>query len=262
MAGFSAEWLARREPADIRARSRALVTRIASTWAPHQTIRALDLGAGTGSNVRFLRAHLDHPCEWVLADHDAGLLAHAQRLLGAGVMTRAFELTNLDALGQAIADRTFVTASALLDLVSEAWLLALVDRCAASRAAVLFALSYDGRMTCEPHEPGDDLVRDLVNAHQQTDKGFGPALGPAASDVVEAALKAKGYQVWREPSDWLLTQESELQAELIGGWASAAVEVAPDREPALIDWRQRRLAHVAAGRSRLTVGHADIAGLV
>jgi hypothetical protein len=261
MPGFSAEWLALREPADTRARSQALVQRLASHWRSRQPIRALDLGSGTGANVRFLRGHLQHPCEWVLADHDAGLLARAHRLLEPGITVRAIELTNLDALAQVVSGRDFVTASALLDLVSQAWLGALVKMCAATRAAVLFALSYDGRMTCEPREAEDEIVRDLVNAHQQTNKGFGAALGPGATAAAEATLQANGYRVWREPSDWVLTAESELQMELIKGWTAAAIELAPDREMLLASWRERRLAHVAAGRSRLVVGHEDLAAI-
>ncbi len=51
--------------------------------------------------------------------------------------------------------RALVTASALLDLVSERWLRALAARCAGHGAAVLFALSYDGRIVCSPEDPDD-----------------------------------------------------------------------------------------------------------
>ena len=73
--------------------------------------------------------------------------------------------------------RALVTASALLDLVSEEWLRSLAARCRESGAALLFALSYDGRIQCSPDEPEDAAIRELVNQHQRTDKGFGRALG-------------------------------------------------------------------------------------
>jgi hypothetical protein len=47
---------------------------------------------------------------------------------------------------------------------------------------------------------------------------------------------------------------------LIAGWADAAAAVAPDRSAPILDWRARRLAHVADGRSQLIVGHKDLAG--
>ena len=40
------------------------------------------------------------------------------------------------------------------------------------------------------------------------------------------------------------------------------IEMAPDRAPAITLWRVRRLAHVEAGRSRLVVGHEDLAALL
>ena len=52
--------------------------------------------------------------------------------------------------------RHLVTASALLDLVSREWLTAVCARCYTHRSAILFALSYDGRMICQPEEAEDD----------------------------------------------------------------------------------------------------------
>jgi hypothetical protein len=159
--------------------------------------------------------------------------------------------------------RALVTAAALLDLVSEAWLRALAARCRARGAAVLFALTYDGRMQCSPADPEDDGVRDLVNQHQRTDKGFGPALGPDATDVAERCFASVGYQMHREPSDWVLSPESDrLQQQLIEGWADAAMTIAPERSVSIRDWLARRLGHVVSGRSRLVVGHQDLAGWI
>jgi len=66
--------------------------------------------------------------------------------------------------------------------------------------------------------------------------------------------------VERAPSDWLLEPDADqLQRQLIEGWARAAAEVAPDLSSAIASWKARRLAHVATGRSRLLVGHEDLA---
>jgi hypothetical protein len=71
-----------------------------------------------------------------------------------------------------------------------------------------------------------------------------------------------GYRVQRAPSDWRLAPESgELQRQLIDGWARAAAEMAPQQIRTIDAWRDRRLAHVAAGWSAITVGHEDFAGL-
>jgi hypothetical protein len=162
------------------------------------------------------------------------------------------------------AGRTLVTASALLDLVSEAWVQQLASRCCAHHAAALFALTYDGRLSFEPAERDDALIRDLVNRHQRTDKGFGPALGPAAVATAAELFSATGHEVRVAASDWILRRASApdpLQEQLIDGWANAATDIAADRAGIIEAWRQKRRGHVASGRSVLTVGHQDLAAL-
>jgi hypothetical protein len=152
-----------------------------------------------------------------------------------------------------------VTASALLDLVSERWLADLVERCRAGRSIALFALTYDGRMTLTPTDLDDEWIRQLVNRHQLSDKGFGPALGPAAAHRLVELFRAAGYHVRTARSDWhLLPTEQPLQQSLLEGWAAAAAELAPDHADRCGHWLGRRRAHVASGTSRITVGHQDV----
>jgi hypothetical protein len=153
-----------------------------------------------------------------------------------------------------------VTASALLDLVSERWLRQLASACRSAGAAGLFALTYNGRSECEPAEPEDERIRELFNAHQRrSDKGFGVAAGPDAVAKAIDAFHASGYNVRHEASDWILRPEMQtLQNTLIDGWANAASELAPEDASVIADWRQRRQVHVKAGRSRIIVGHDDI----
>ena len=156
-----------------------------------------------------------------------------------------------------------VTASALLDLVSERWLHRILSTCRAAGAAVLFALGYDGRMECLPADPLDGRVQELVNLHQRGDKGFGPALGPDAVAMAATILGELGYDVSRARSDWRLQPESaELQSQLIEGWARAATEMSPLEADVVDGWRARRLAYVRGRSSHLLVGHQDVAGRI
>jgi hypothetical protein len=159
------------------------------------------------------------------------------------------------------AGRQLVTASALLDLVSEAWLRTLASHCRTAGALALFTLTYDGRSTCVPAEPEDERVRGLMNQHQYRDKGLGgPAEGPEAAACAARCFVEAGYRVRSEASDWVLgLDHAVLQQTLIDGWARAASEVAPREAQTIDSWRVRRLAHVAAGVSRIVVGHHDIA---
>jgi hypothetical protein len=157
--------------------------------------------------------------------------------------------------------RSLVTASALLDLVSERWLQILAERCRGAGAAVLFALTYDGRIECQPADSDDEPVRDLVNRHQRIAKGFGRALGPDAAASAIRCFQAAGYEMLEAASDWQLTpSQSELQRQLIEGWARAAAEIEAEQAERVEAWKQRRLEHVASGVSQVTVGHVDLAG--
>src|SRR5690606_15089913 len=99
---------------------------------------------------------------------------------------------------------------------------------AEARIPVLFALTYDGRVQCQPREPDDDWVFGLVNQHQRRDKGFGPALGPDASSYAHDLFGTLGFQSRVTASDWTIAPEEEsLQRQLIAGWITAALEIAP-----------------------------------
>jgi hypothetical protein len=255
-----ARWLALREPADIVARSATLTEAIVARLPPERPLRILDLGSGTGSNVRYLSSRLPVPQQWLVVDRDPDLLAEVS---GQGadcrVDTLCRDLGSLDDPAL-FSGRHLVTASALLDLVSEQWLRTLAGRCRIGGAAALFPLCYNGRSHCVPVEAEDEAIRDLMNRHQRSnDKGFGRAAGPDAGDCAERSFAAVGYQVRREASDWiLLPGERELQRRLIEGWAHAAEEIAPEQAPMIHDWLARRLAHVEAGRSHVVVGHDDL----
>lgn len=295
---FSAEWLTLREPADLAARSTVLVEELARVWShaivEGERLQVLDLATGTGANIRALAPRLRRPQDWLAVDLDARLLgelsvrtrewAAGQHWKGSvrdgrtlvhgseldlAVTTARFDLRELHDVQSAGAvphgpvspfdGRALVTASALLDLLSEPQVLALARLCRQAAATVLFALTYDGRISLAPPEPEDKAVRALVNGHQRTDKGCGTALGPEATARAARALTDAGYHVRVEPSDWALGPElAELQRQLLAGWAHAAREMAPEQSATITDWLARRLAHVDAGRSMLAVGHGDL----
>jgi hypothetical protein len=270
MGGFSPDWLALREPADTDARSLRL-TQLVGRALPHDVVHALDLGTGTGANVRYLAKRLSVRQDWLLVDADPRLVEETTRQRPLDAVRLINLVAEIDSAGAGIfAGRELVTASALLDLVSERWLRGLAGKCRQAGAAVLFSLTYDGDLRCLPEEPEDELIRDLVNRHQRSDKGFGPALGPSAAGVTARCFADLGYRVESEPSPWVLTPDdrgdaatgrsvAELQRQLIDGWADAASEIAPERLSSIARWRSRRAAHVDANQSCLTVGHTDVA---
>jgi ubiquinone/menaquinone biosynthesis C-methylase UbiE len=94
MAGFSADWLALREPADHAARSAAVTRAVVDALPRDRTLRILDLAAGTGSNLRYLTNHLTEAtsADWLLVDHEPALLAQVPET--SGVHTRDMDLAS------------------------------------------------------------------------------------------------------------------------------------------------------------------------
>jgi hypothetical protein len=264
MTGFTADWLALREPADARARSVELTAQLAEITGRFSPSRFIDLACGTGANLRYLAPRMGNNQKWLLFDKDESLLQKVGTASHCRIQTHGLDLTTgLYAL--AFMPDVVVTASALLDLVSDRWLVQLVEECCASRCLALFALSYDGRISFSPSDGDDEWIRQLVNRHQLGDKGLGgPALGPGAWQRASELFREAGYQVHTAPSDWNLPPaDQQLQRALIEGWAGAALELASEEDAAsrCRGWLARRLAHVASGISHITVGHEDVLAL-
>ena len=260
MSGFSADWLALREPHDLRSRSPAVVEAVAASLEPLSSVRVVDLACGTGSTLRALSPHLPARQNWNLIDNDLSLLARATATPLAKHVTIAAIPLDLNRDLEAALDGPvdLVATSALLDLVSENWLDRLAVEIAARASPLYAALSYDGRIEFTPSDPLDTAIVAAVNAHQRTDKGFGPALGPAAAAFAIARFEALGYSVVHGASDWVLRPDDrKMQTEILAGWASAAhdMDTLPSADTAA--WLARRRAAVAAGRSSLRVGHID-----
>lgn len=267
METFDADWLAMREPVDHRSRAEGLIPPLVQAWQTRGWSRVLDLGSGTGSNLRYLAPRLPSGQTWVLVDHDPEHvrtlrgLARPERVRSMMVSHRDLAAQDLDE----VADADLVTASALLDLTSEGWLKRVVTACVASECGVLCALSYDGRIewsTGDEH-PDDRFVRNTVNVHQTGDKGFGPALGPAGARLAERRFQAAGYRTILQESVWRLvaSQHRPIVERLIDGWEQAASAVRPEETVRVRRWAAGKRARVDTGRFSLTVGHQDLLAL-
>jgi len=260
MSGFSADWLALREPYDARARNRQVLDAVGAAFAGWSSMSIVDLACGTGSTLRALAPRLPGRQNWKLVDNDLGMLARAANAShpNARVTTAAIDLVrDLEAALDGPID--LITTSALLDLVSDRWLARLVTETAARKRPFYAALSYDGRIMLEPADPFDAAIITAVNEHQRGDKGFGPALGPVAARQAIARLEAVGYLVVHGFADWQFgLQDREIQVSILDGWAGAARELGILPLAEIMAWLTRRRDSVAAGRSSARIGHVDV----
>ena len=256
---IAADWLALREPADARARDHAagallppLLDRLGPAARPPH---AVDLGAGTGANGRWLSAWLPRPPRWTLVDHDVDLLRdiglpHSREVV-AGV-------EELESVLAAAGEVDLVTCAALLDQLRPHELAAVVEALVAAGAAALFSLTVTGAVSIDPPDADDAPLAAAFDAHQRRDGRLGPDAAPHAV----ALLRAAGWAVTEAETPWRLGHGDE---RLIAAWLDGRLEAALESEPALARrgaaWRARRLSRLDAGLLRATVGHVDLLAL-
>ncbi len=276
MTGFSAEWLALREPADHRARDQALQNTICEQLeivarAEQRAVRLIDLGCGSGSNLRALATRLPAQQHWTLVDYDPLLLAAARAaLIGwadqvvsdnailtlrKNTKTIEVEFAQVDLardIERVLAwPADVITAAAFFDLVAEPWL---VRFCKALRVTLYTVLTYDGSEQWLPAHHADGAMLKAFHAHQKTDKGFGVAAGPDASGIMKRELAARGFQVTLAPSPWQIDQaEAAFIRALATGSAAAVRETGLLKTQELDQWLAARLT-----AQHCTIGHWDI----
>jgi SAM-dependent methyltransferase len=255
---FSGDWLALREPFDHVARAPVVTAATLAHLAQRPRPRVVDLGCGRGSGLRFLRPRVGAGVRWRLVDGDPALLEQAARALDAAdeVELVTADLRDGD-LAALVEGADLVTAAALIDLVDDAWVAALVGAVEAAGAALVVTGSVDGRVQWEPVHPADGDMLGAYARHQGGEKGFGQALGTAAPARLAARLDAAGRRVTTARGDWTRIGDPVLQRAYLAGVVDALAGNGVDAA-ALDAWRRFRLDAIETAASRLTVGHVDL----
>lgn len=261
----SPRWLALREPADAEARARDLVDCLARALPPSGCRVIHDLGCGTGSMGRWLAPLLTGQQHWVLYDRDADLLALAagDRPGPAGdgepvtVEARHVDIATVHA--RDFAGASVITASALLDVLTENEMERLARVCCAAGCPVLMTLSVTGCVQITPEVALDRCVAAAFDAHQRRATTRGRLLGPDAVGFAARAFRGLGAEVLLQPSDWRLGRvHAGLAAEWFTGWLGAACEQQTELSIRSEPYARRRLKQASAGELEVIVGHADL----
>ncbi|MEQ1649654.1 MAG: class I SAM-dependent methyltransferase [Hyphomicrobiaceae bacterium] len=275
MTGFSPEWLALREAADHRARDGMLSMALASALQSRPHVAVVDIGCGTGSNIRATYAALGAEQDWTLVDYDPKLLTSARAALSAwadsavidgdalmlkksGKSLRVkFRQADLNAdLDAALGPKAeLITASALFDLCSVPFIERFAKATAARRAIFYTVLTYNGIQRWTPRHDLDQAMSDAFHAHQKTDKGFGVSAGPDAPAALAKSFAALGYTVQEGDSPWLLARSDQTLIDaLVPGYAGAVRETTRIKSTDIDGW-------LKVERRGSEVGHTDTLAL-
>ena len=275
MSGFSAQWLDLREPVDHRSRNVELGHRPARHFEGWRPITVVDLGCGTGSNLRATAPLLGPDQYWTLVDYDQALLDAAGERLAAwadgadkqdnrlilfkGAKRLTVEFRRADIAGDLDTalgpSANLVTASAFFDLVSAEFIGRFAAAVAKRKTAFFTVLTYDGDQRWTPEHEADSIMTEAFHAHQARDKGFGAAAGPNAPDVLGEAFTSAGYSVEEADSAWRLGEaDAALITDLARGFADAVRETGQVDAKLIAEW-------AAITRTSAIVGHTDTLAL-
>jgi hypothetical protein len=201
----------------------------------------------------------------VVHDRDADLLEVAAADLpgpavdGASVTVEAKQSDITRLHPGDLAGASLVTASALLDLLTEDELAGLVSLCAGAGCPTLLTLSVVGRVDLTPADPLDSHVAAAFDAHQRRTINGRRLLGPDAVAFAVERFGRLGAEVLVRPSPWRLGAcEADLAAEWFTGWVDAACEQQVELAAETDTYARRRLAEATAGQLAVTVDHADL----
>lgn len=271
MTGFSTEWLSLREAADHRARNTELANALSARFAQRASIRIVDIGCGTGSNLRATAPLLPEHQKWRLIDHDPDLLVAARERLAQWADTATVQDDRLvleaqgkhievevhqcdlngdlnDALGS---EADLITSAAFFDLASVSFMRRLAAAVVSRKAVFYAVLTYNGRQLWSPKQPSDNAVTAAFHRHQMRDKGLGIAAGPTAGMELADQFRASGYSVMEGDSPWQLgAGDAALIAELQAGHARAVAETGAVDPKTLERW-------AALKRTGAYIGHTD-----
>jgi hypothetical protein len=261
----SRRWLALREPADAAARASELVEHLRRRLPAAGRRVIHDLGCGTGAMGRWLAPLLPGPQHWVVHDRDAGLLALAAAdppgpAADGAAVTVEVKHSDITRLRPGhLADATLITASALLDLLTEDELAGLGIVWAGAGCPMLLTLSVVGHVELTPADSLDRRVAAAFDAHQRRTTEGRRLLGPDAVALAVEEFGRLGAKVVVRPSPWRLgALQADLAAAWLTGWVGAACEQQVELAAETDVYTRRRLAQATAGQLAVTVDHADL----
>ena len=264
MSGFSIKWLNIREVSDHKARDKHLL-KTAANWLNNLKSKdkvIVDLGSGTGSTIRGLQGQttLAPSIKWRLVDNDPEVLAEAIHRHSGEYSIEGFLIDLSETQELPLESVSLVTASALLDLVSENFIQDLcqliIEKNEYRPVGFYSALSYNGCIKWTPVHPLDAAILINFNTDQRRDKGFGPALGPNATDFLRRQFHSSKFQCLSAKSPWLLNSADYLLTEsLISGMSGVAIQTDELTNSDILDWKTFRMKNIRTGTCFL--GHTD-----
>lgn len=254
---FATDWLSTRFPYDQAARHTGLEAAVMAGLPASP--RVMDLGCGSGSNLRHLSPRLGPGQSWICVDHNRELLAATRQVAEGLAKVETLDLREADLLQPqqwlTEAEPDLVVANAVFDLFTSGQMATVLAALAGRKLPLYTTLLYTG-MHWQPEQPDDTRYIAAYEAHMQRPRAAGAGMGPQAPAVIEAWVTAHGGHCERAPATWEIPAgDRSMQGFLLGFMEQSVPVMLPEAQHATF------FAWLTAHRKNprpLTVHHQDL----
>lgn len=278
-----ANWLNERYPFDSEARNKEVESVVLSHLNKKQTVRLVDVGAGTGSTALYLLDKIKGNQNWYFIEQDASfekvLMRRLKEYAGfhkytwerangkAQIITPSKQLSFQFIKGSlldlerllSIKEVDLILANAVFDLFTQqqiqSFLAPILDRA----IACYFTLNYRS-MSFHPEDPFDSKFISLYEQHMERPQAMGRATGKQVGPALEKIMNNSG-RVISGISTWHIQREDIKMHYYLLNFMENAIQELPlteDIRALLPKWIQRKKDLIITRQLELKIDHLDI----
>ena len=279
------QWLAHRYACDAEARHPEIEHKFLAFFEQHQTaLKVVDVGSGTGANVRYYFDHIPHAQEWTLIEQNGSLRDECRRSLAAFAKEQGYDWQERDdTFRLADAQKTatirlvpgriehieqladlsqtdVVTANAVFDLLSYEHFDTLVGTLARHNVCLLATLNYY-ETSFLPFSEEDYRFTRWYHLHMKRPQPTGIAMGPDCSEEMLDVLAEHHMMIEQEGSQWHLKQHATTMHHYLLHFiehAVAELSLSTDEQHDFDAWLSHKKTLCRQRKLEIIVDHSDI----
>ncbi len=127
---------------------------------------------------------------------------------------------------------------------------------------LFFSLCFDGKVKWTPSHPYDKYILSFFNDHQQSDKGFGMALGYKSINYIEKKANKLGLKIQIRNSPWIVRNKLKddilFMKRYILDIKKSLFHMDGIDRTMLRQWHSDKCKSIEQKKIKLLVGHKDI----
>ena len=279
------QWLAHRFTCDAEARHPGIEHQFLAFFEQHQTpLKVVDVGSGTGANVRYYFDRIPHEQEWILIEQNEQLRDECCRSLVAFAQERGYHWQQQDgtflltddqktATVQLMSGRIehieqladlartdVVTANAVFDLLSFEQFDTLVGKLVQHEVCLLATLNYY-ETSFLPFSEEDHRFMRWYHMHMKRPQPTGIAMGPDCSEEMLDLLAQHHMMIEQEGSQWHLKKNATTMHHYLLHFiehAVAELSLSADEQRDFDTWLTHRKSLCRQRQLEIIVDHSDI----